>query len=227
MSMSSRWFDPHRAPFFFTVLLTSSLFGAVWCPNRVPLGLWIRARYYTAERRIIYLARIYTHRALLPLPQQLLLLVIVCRMAKSGAGSLNLIPSRVFFPFFQTRFFLCMYPWQHCCRICRLDLPTLLCNYEHARQGGRQPAVAKPPLQFIEIRLIKLCVTCVRVKVKQQQPMDRVRIKPPRPVGKRTMAEVVHVVDKRLVCEGCERVRMGRVFPINALARYQRSPGYI
>ena len=55
--------------------------------------------------------------------------------------------------------------------------------------------------------------------------MDRVPIKPQRPVGKRSIADFVHVVDKRLVCKGCERVRMGRVLPINALARYQRSPG--
>ena len=47
-------------------------------------------------------------------------------------------------------------------------LHYILCNYGHARQGGRQPAVANPPLQFIEIRLIKLCIACVRVKVKQQ-----------------------------------------------------------
>ena len=38
--------------------------------------------------------------------QQLLLFVIVCRMGKSDAGSLNLIPSSVFFLFTQTRFII-------------------------------------------------------------------------------------------------------------------------
>ena len=59
--------------------------------------------------------------------QQLLLFDVVCRMAKIVAGSLNLIPSSVFFPLIQTRFIfhVCTStPWQYC-RIYGLYLPIL------------------------------------------------------------------------------------------------------
>ena len=76
-----------------------------------------------------------------------LLFVIVRRMAKFVAGSLDLIPVFSFSSFKRDLFIVCT-PWQYY-RICGLDLPTS-CHYGHARsQGGRQLAAAKPPLYTV------------------------------------------------------------------------------
>ena len=83
--------------------------------------------YYTVRR--IYLPCICAYRVLLPLPLffvailllllQLLLFVVVCRMALFVAGSLNLIP--VFYFCSKTNYFEHS-PWRYC-RIYGLDLP--------------------------------------------------------------------------------------------------------
>ena len=100
--------------------------AAVWFHNRVPLAPdvpGIVLLYSRAVRRIIYLRCIYTYHVqsccrcycsvccyiAAVLLQQLLLFVIVCRIAKIVAGSLTLIPSSVFF-LFKHDFFLCKYP---------------------------------------------------------------------------------------------------------------------
>ena len=66
----------------------------------------------------------------------------------------NLIPSSFFFLLIQTGFILMSAPWQFYCRILRLRFaytphPSSLGHYGRARgQGGRQAAVAKPPLHI-------------------------------------------------------------------------------
>ena len=83
-----------------------------------------------------------------------LLPFIVCRMAKIVAGSLNLIPSIVFFlSFSKTRFILhvCTYPLAVLSHL-RPRFSYILGNDEHARsQGGRQPAAARRSPPFIPV----------------------------------------------------------------------------
>ena len=86
----------------------------MWFHNRVPLGPCIPGIILLYVRRIMY-----QYRVLLPLLLLLCTRVVAAAAAavrhrvpdgKIVAGSLNLIPSSVFFLFIQTRFFKCMYP---------------------------------------------------------------------------------------------------------------------
>ena len=103
-----------------------------------------------------------THRLLcaamnirLLLLHQLLLFVIVCRMAQIVAGSLNLIPSGTFFLFIQTLliFDVCPYTLAVLSPLrCRFtyEVYHILGNHRYARRpGGRQPAPAKRRLHNI------------------------------------------------------------------------------
>ena len=75
----------------------------------------------------------------------LLLFVIVCRMAKFGAGSLNL-PPMLSFSSFKHDLFL-MVSLGSTVSHFRPRFAYILGNCGHVRsQGGRQPAAAKPPL---------------------------------------------------------------------------------
>ena len=138
--------------FVCPVIVTSLVWHRVWNHNRVPLGPDIL--YITT---CIYLASIHTYRVLLPLLLLLLLLlcvvillvllkllllfVIVCRMAKFVAGSLNLIPV-LSFSSFNLYFKLSL--GSTVAFTASICLQYILGNYGHARRrGGRQPA-AKP-----------------------------------------------------------------------------------
>ena len=87
----------------------------------------------------------------------LLLLFIVCRMVKSGAGSLNLIP--VFsLSFIQTRFIFDVALGSTAVSHVRPRLAYILGNCGHARcQGGRQAATAKSPLEIYLIYVPGIC----------------------------------------------------------------------
>ena len=121
------------------------LFGAVWhIHNRVvPLGPDIPGtRYlvlYCCTTYYIPCTYLYMQSAaaaaavavlcvailLLFLLQQPLLFVIVCRMVKTVAGSLNLIPSIVFFSFSNTFFFFMYVPLGSVVAFTALILPIL------------------------------------------------------------------------------------------------------
>ena len=136
----STWFDSQRALFLFLLVCRFFhlfLFGAVCFHNRVPLApdLPCVAVYRCTT---YYVPCMYVYRVLLPLLllllcvailllllHQLLLFVIVCRMAKIVSGSLNLIPSIVsFLLILKHELHLICTPWQ-CCRSHGLDLPIL------------------------------------------------------------------------------------------------------
>ena len=127
---------PYSVCRFFFI---SFLFSAVWLHNRIYLQVEpnIPAIILLSSCCTYYKPGMYLYRVRLPLLlplfcvatsifllllQQLLLFVIVCRMAKH-VGSLNLTLSSVFFLFIQRRFiFKVCTPWQYC-RISGLDLP--------------------------------------------------------------------------------------------------------
>ena len=74
-----------------------------------------------------------------------LLFVIVCRMAKLGAGSYNLIPV-LSFPSFKRDLFS-MYRLAVLCVACTSRFAYIISNCGHARsQGGHQPAAVNPRL---------------------------------------------------------------------------------
>ena len=157
------WAPPHGGS--IPTVLSFFCFGA---PFFLPLFVWRRVvsqpstartwhnRHYTAERRIIYLACIYTYRLLLPL----LLFVIVCRMAKIAAGSMNLIPSSVVFLFIQTRsIFNVRTPWQYC-RVHGLDLLntySVIMGMRGAKTGVSPPRRSHHCTSY-DIRTILACV---------------------------------------------------------------------
>ena len=81
-------------------------------------------------------------------------IVIVCRMAKFGAGSLNLIP--VFsFPPFKRNLFL-MYSLAVPCRIYGLDLPTslVIVGMRGAKAAVSPPRPSPPSIYIINTRII-------------------------------------------------------------------------
>ena len=94
---------------------------------------------------------------LLLLVYQLPQFVIVCRMAKNVAGSLNLIPSIVFVLFILKYDLVLMYvPLRSAVALTSsICLYYILGNYELARsQGGRQPAAANI--------LLYVCIIIIR-----------------------------------------------------------------
>ena len=88
----------------------------------------------------------------------LLLFVIVCRMAKFVAGSLNLMPV---FSFSSSKSdFLLMVPLDRTVSHLRPRC-SVITAYGHARsQGGRQPAAANPP-SYVNIRTFLSFFICV------------------------------------------------------------------
>ena len=128
--------------------------GVVWFHNRVPLGPDIPGIILLYD--VVYTWHVFIHKECccrccscsVPvfLLQQLPLFVILYRMAKNVAGSLNLIASSVFFLFIQTRIIFNYVPLGSTVAfMASIWLCYILGNDGHARsQGWRQPATAKP-----------------------------------------------------------------------------------
>ena len=92
----------------------------------------------------------------------LLPFVMVCRMSKFGAGSLNLIPVFSFSSFKSDIHIFDLPLGSTAVSHLRSRFAYILGNCGHARsQGGRQPAVAKPPLYTVHIRIyLVMCNGC-------------------------------------------------------------------
>ena len=176
MSISSWWFDPQRALFFLIgVPFSTPLFCLA------PCGFTTEYLFFLFKKKLIYpviycyCCSIYTWHVftqsaaaaaaalcvaillLLLQLQQLLLFVIVCRMAKNIAGSMiNLIPSSASCLFIQTRFILDVSLGSTVVAFAVSIRPYyILGNYGDARsQGGRQPASAKSPLYIYAYRAL-------------------------------------------------------------------------
>ena len=144
-------------PHYFSLFL----FGVVWFHTRVPLGPGMPGIVLLYD--VLYTwTCIYSYRVLLPLLLLLCTGVVgaaaACCCSSSCAGwpkivtgSLNLIPSSVFFLSFKHDLFLMYLPLGSTVAFtASICLYYILGNYGHGRsQGRRQPAAAKPRLQTL------------------------------------------------------------------------------